>query len=549
MIIANRLKKTLTLNNKIMNNTLNKLTLLLFTLFMFIPTGYSQNNAAPGIQLLMSPSSVQQGSTGTLTATVGNYGNKTIVANSLKATISVGANTEILEIAPGSGWDLLSLTSGSANTIQLINTRDYDQFELGRILLTVRGNMVSEADVILGHIVYVTAKNQLLCEDCPSDSAPLNANQGNANSTNDFDVELPQNMNNAQTSLAVTCDQDLDSLVSMLPSKVTVTTTAKPGDDAYFNLTINDSSGFLSGTEIPAWCADQDLGLDNNETASFDVYSSYDELPEGRFEKPENFDKVNWLLNQTIIGEVSPNGLGEYTFGHFQYAIWLLIDDSVCQVCTFLTDPTSTWNNDGNDIAQAEEIRDLALAQGGGFTPDVGELLAIVLVPEGRQSVIIGKEFEEVPCDDWLNKTLATETNERLYIENCGSYFWELDGETYKKSGVYKHETINNEGDTHTTYLNLTIDKEKFVMYPVPFNQEVFASYNFCYDTNVKVEILDVKGTLIRSYIDSNYIKGSKGVIRIDLSNEANQLYIVKLTTAEEILFKKIVSSSTQRRN
>jgi hypothetical protein len=486
-----------------MNNTLNKLILLLFTLFMFIPKGYSQNNAGPGISILMSPSSVPQGSTGVLTALVGNYGNKTIVGNSLRVTISVGANTEILEIAPGSdtGWDLLSLTPGSANTIQLTNSGDYDPFELGSILLTVRGNEVSEYDLILGNIVYITAQNSLLCDNCPS--APLNAFQGNANSSND----------NAQTSLAVTCDQDLDSLVSMLPKRVTVTTTAKPGDDAYFNLTIDDSSGFLSGTEIPAWCADQDLGLDNNETANFDVYSTYGELPEGRFEKPENFDKVNWLLNQSIIGQESENGLGEYTFGHIQYAIWLLIDDSVCQVCTFLTDPTSTWNNDGNDIEQAEEIRDLALVQGGGFTPDVGELLAIVLVPDGRQSVIIGKEFEALPCDNWRGKAATTKAKEKLDIENCGS------------------------------------DKEKFKMYPVPFNQEVFANYNFCYDTNVKVEIFDVNGTLIRNYIDNNYIKGSKGVIRIDLSRAANQFYIVKLTTAKEVLVKKIVSSSTQRRN
>jgi hypothetical protein len=503
MIIANRLKKTLTLNNEIMNNTLNKLILLLFTLFMFIPEGYSQNNAGPGISILMSPSSVPQGSTGILTALVGNYGNKTIVGNSLRVTISVGANTEIIEVAPDSDvrWSQVSLTTGSANTIQLTNSGDFDPFDQVSILLTVRGNEVSEYDLILGNIVYMTAQNSLLCDSCPS--APLNAFQGNANSSND----------NAQTSLAVTCDQDLDSLVSMLPSEVTVTTTAKPSDDAYFNLTIDDSSGFLSGTEIPAWCVDVDLSLYNNETAIFDVYSSYGELPEGKFEKPENFDKVNWLLNQTFIGELSPNGLGEYTFGHIQYAIWLLIDDSICYYCTFLTDPTSTWNDDGNDVAQAEEIRDLALAQGDGFIPDVGELLAIVLVPDGRQSVIIGKEFEAVPCDDWLNKAVTTEAKEKLDIENCGS------------------------------------DKEKFRMYPVPFNQEVFASYNFCYDTNVKVEIFDVNGALIRSYIDSNYIKGNKGVIRIDLSRAADQLYIVKLTTAEEVLVTKIVSSSTQRRN
>jgi hypothetical protein len=63
------------LNNKKMSNTLNKLMLLFLTVFVFIPKGYSQSNADPGIGILMSPSSVTQGSSGILRATVGNYGN------------------------------------------------------------------------------------------------------------------------------------------------------------------------------------------------------------------------------------------------------------------------------------------------------------------------------------------------------------------------------------------------------------------------------------------------------------------------------------------
>jgi hypothetical protein len=263
-------------------------------------------------------------------------------------------------------------------------------------------------------LVLASCQDESINEEQQNQQAELNFKDGNVIS--DGLLENEELMFNEQSD-QLTKPQDLflqkssnestpeiDYLVSMLPSQVTVTTTSKPDDNAYFNLTIDDSSDFLSGTEIPAWCADVDLGLDNNETASFDVYSSYGELPEGKFEKPENFDKVNWLLNQSIIGEESANGLGEYTFGHVQYAIWLLIDDSICQICTFLTNPTSTWNTDGNDVAQAEEIRDLALAQGSGFKPSVGELLAIVLVPDGRQSVIIGKEVEAIPCDDCVGK-------------------------------------------------------------------------------------------------------------------------------------------------
>jgi hypothetical protein len=175
----------LILNNKNMN-TLNKLIVLFFTVFIFIPKGYSQNNADPGIGILMSPASLTEGSTGILRVTVGNYGNETIVENSLRVTISVGANAEIIEIASGSDthWSQESLTAGSGNTIKLTNSGgDFGSFDAGEILLTVRGNVVSGPDVILGNIVYITTQNSLLCGGC--DSPPLNASQGNASNSND----------------------------------------------------------------------------------------------------------------------------------------------------------------------------------------------------------------------------------------------------------------------------------------------------------------------------------------------------------------------------
>jgi hypothetical protein len=174
-------------------NILKKLMVLCFTVFMFIPKGYSQN-ADPGLGILMSPEMVPQGSTGILTVTVGNYGNATIVENSLRVTISVGASAEIIGIASGSDahWDQVSLTTGSENTIRLINSGgSFSSFDIGDILLTVRGNLESSPDDILGSIVYIAANNPLLCGGCSS--PPTNASQGNASSSND----------NSSTSLAV----------------------------------------------------------------------------------------------------------------------------------------------------------------------------------------------------------------------------------------------------------------------------------------------------------------------------------------------------------
>jgi len=176
--------------------------------------------------------------------------------------------------------------------------------------------------------VVTSCQNESVQEDAPEQSL-LRFKNGQVVSDGEEDKELIFNEENEIlrthkddfTTKSSYCSPDIEGLEASLPNQVTVTTTAKPGEDAYFNLTIVDGSSILTGTELPAWCADQDLSLDNNETAVFTVYSSYGELPQEKFEKPENFDKVNWLLNQDIIGTESPNGLGTYTFGHIQYAI------------------------------------------------------------------------------------------------------------------------------------------------------------------------------------------------------------------------------------
>ncbi|MFT7050828.1 MAG: hypothetical protein ACJAZK_001427, partial [Psychroserpens sp.] len=279
MIIVYHLKKISILNTKIMNTTLYKLMLLFFTVFMFIPKGYSQKNADPGIGILMSPSTVYQGSTGILSATVGNYGNQTIAQNSLRITISVGDNTEIIGIASGTDtrWSQQNLTTGSANTIKLTNSGgSFNSFDVGSVFLTVRGNVVSDNDVILGNIVYITAQNPELCEGCPS--PPLNTSQGNAVSSND----------NAQTGLAVEAleidavndtagpingdiggdagidvlDNDMLNGVIVDPADVTISSTPTP------ELTVNTdgSVDVTPGTPQGTYTIDYTICENNNPT-------------------------------------------------------------------------------------------------------------------------------------------------------------------------------------------------------------------------------------------------------------------------------------------
>ncbi|AWV98210.1 hypothetical protein [Arcticibacterium luteifluviistationis] len=256
-----------TLKEKNMSNTLNKLLLLAFTLFAFIHEGYSQNNADPGIGILMSPSIVIQGSTGILSATVGNYGNETIVENSLRVTITVGSNAEIIGIAPGSDsrWSQLSLTTGSANSIKLTNTvGGFNSFDVGDILLTVRGNLVSAPELILGNIVYITAENPLLCDGCPS--PPYNVSQGNASSLND----------NSQTSLATSAPVidavvDATAAVSGLTGGITSALTSNDSlNGIVVVIGIDSGNVTLTGLNVPAGLtlnADGTVTVDSNTPA------------------------------------------------------------------------------------------------------------------------------------------------------------------------------------------------------------------------------------------------------------------------------------------
>jgi hypothetical protein len=189
-------------------NSLNKFLFLFVVALALVPNAYSKN-ADPGIAILMSPASVDLDANGVLTATVGNYGNQTIAANSLRVTISVGADAEILGIATAgsdSRWTVLtSLLVGPANTIRLTNSGGgFGPFDVGDIVLDVTGIAESGPDVILGNIVYITAANPLLCQgaSCPS---YLNASQGNArNAVDPNTVNQLASNDNSSTSLAVT---------------------------------------------------------------------------------------------------------------------------------------------------------------------------------------------------------------------------------------------------------------------------------------------------------------------------------------------------------
>ncbi|WP_053992361.1 hypothetical protein [Mangrovimonas sp. TPBH4] len=178
-----------------------------------------------------------------------------------------------------------------------------------------------------------------------------------------------------------------DLYPNTLPAQVSLCVTDKGLDaiDSYFNIEI-DPENSLTGA-FDAWCADQDTSLESGDCFTADVYSSYETLPEGKFEHPENFGAVNWLMNQNFIGTDS-GGYGLYTFGDLQIAIWMLIDDSICSECLY-TGPYSP--------TRVDELVSMALEH-TDCVPVCGEDVVIILIPEdeGVQSIFI---TIPVPCD------------------------------------------------------------------------------------------------------------------------------------------------------
>lgn len=196
------------------------------------------------------------------------------------------------------------------------------------------------------------------------------------------------------------------------------------GAPSYFQLHVT-TDGYLKG-EYDSWCVDTDHTIGNGTPYTANVYSSYEDAAAGFVEHPENLDLVNWILNQNFVGQTSPGGLGIYTYGDVQRAIWELVED------TPSTSGLGPWTQ-----AKVNEIKAAAqnpLTGGEGFVPGCNQIVAVVLVPVNGTQVIIGQavmlEFS-VPCVALGNETVWTGTPNS---STAGGYDWPFLGKNW---GLY----------------------------------------------------------------------------------------------------------------
>ncbi|WP_298239467.1 T9SS type A sorting domain-containing protein, partial [uncultured Algibacter sp.] len=94
---------------------------------------------------------------------------------------------------------------------------------------------------------------------------------------------------------------------------------------------------------------------------------------------------------------------------------------------------------------------------------------------------------------------------------------------------------------------SVQVEAVDFTAYPVPFDSEVTLKYSFEYETDVKVEVFDMKGTLIRQDENTSYAKGTVGKTKLNLSGTDDQLLLVRMSTSKGVVTKKIVSSGSAK--
>ena len=229
-------------------------------------------------------------------------------------------------------------------------------------------------------LLMVVAMVLLSCETEPLNNDDLNGVAGKGKAKKE----------KVQTATS-SADDCMVNLIPDLPETAYACADAKPGSASYFDLSIAD--GALAGN-YAAWCIDVARSLNAGECFDANVYSSYEVLPEGVVDRPENFDLINWILNQDYVGMISDNGVDAYTLGDVQWAMWELIDNANCVSCTYLAP---------YDVDRANEIVASAEANGEGYEPGAGDVLAVVLQPtDGKQVVIIPYPLEcepELECE------------------------------------------------------------------------------------------------------------------------------------------------------
>lgn len=211
--------------------------------------------------------------------------------------------------------------------------------------------------------------------------------------------------------LTVTKFGGIEGFAFYLPDEPVKVSFTYPGPNSYLQMEIlSDNAGTLKGV-YDNWCVNTEIQILPGNEYWAQLYSSYEEIPVGIVDKPENFDLINYLINNYSEGTevqlknsdctpylVDSNLVTEaITLGDIQKAIWEIIDD---ETSPYL--PASwTWSQERINAIVCE-----VEANGDGFVPGCDEQIVFLVVPVDEElgiQLIVGQPSVSsvpVPCVD-----------------------------------------------------------------------------------------------------------------------------------------------------
>jgi hypothetical protein len=82
-----------------------------------------------------------------------------------------------------------------------------------------------------------------------------------------------------------------------------------------------------------------------------------------------------------------------------------------------------------------------------------------------------------------------------------------------------------------------------FVVYPVPFKDNITLKYKFAYDSSVTVEIFNMTGVLVHKYVDTKAYQSEEEVIAMNFKADKGQMFILRVTTDRETSTQTIIKA------
>jgi hypothetical protein len=193
-------------------------------------------------------------------------------------------------------------------------------------------------------------------------------------------------------------------------ASITITLYPVWGVPSYFN--VNVASGGLINGMYDAWCLDPVGSISRGTIYPVTVYSSYSAygsidgvLPSGQVDLDldgyyDSLQAVNWIFNNivepgNVVLEPSPSsaftnsysynidgvaGNETFTSGDVQWAIWKVLGAPPAEISAGLG---SLIDYDHSGV-MAQNIANLAIAEGVAFVPVAGQDIGIILSPGGN---------------------------------------------------------------------------------------------------------------------------------------------------------------------